>query len=238
MKTTIVILTLISISILFASCKNRLRGKGPTVTQEFFESGFSKVSLDFEADVIYQHAANHRVVLEAQQNVIDRMEIEVTGQTLNLAFKRRTRLVKYEPITVTISSPNFTGCTINGSGNVDVTEGFENLGIDVNVSGSGSVNLQHVQAKNCLLDISGSGHIVGNSGNLEVLDCTISGSGKINFAGVEAEKVITNTSGSGNTSVWATDKLNVNISGSGSVSYKGSPEVEVDISGSGSLSKF
>ena len=239
MKTTLKITTLLfSIAILTASCDNKLTGKGATVSQTFQVSDFSKVDLEFNADVQYIYADNYSVTVQAQENVIERMAIHNRAGILGLTFKRRTRLVKYDKISVTVLSPEFSGAEINGNGNISVRGAFPTQNVALKISGSGAISIESLTANNCEVDISGSGDVYVGEGSINKLYAEINGSGELDFRNTEAKSITNVMNGSGNSFLWVTDVLNVEINGSGSVSYKGSPKVSVDISGSGELNNI
>ncbi len=84
MKTTIKlsIITLLA-AFAFASCsKERIKGTGSNVTETFNISDFSKVDLSFGANVNYIYDNNYSVEVDAQENVIDAMDIEKNGSTI------------------------------------------------------------------------------------------------------------------------------------------------------------
>ena len=237
MKTTIKlsIIALLAAFTLSSCSKTRIKGSGPTITENFNYSNFSKVDVAYNADVNYIYDNDYSVEVSAQENVIDAMDIEKNGSTICLKFKRGTTLVKYDKIRVTIHSPEFDGANVSGSGDLYVQGNYQSTSVNLDVSGSGKIDIQEIQSTNVEADISGSGKIEVHNGSASSLSTRISGSGKMYFDGMEADDVDTRTSGSGKTMVWANDNLDVRISGSGDVYYKGNPTINSDISGSGKL---
>ncbi len=236
MKTIKITTILIAaIAILGISCKNKLRGKGPIESQTFTVGSFSKVDLSYSANVNYAYGEKQSVIIQAQQNVLDRMEIKTSGNTLQLDFKNRTRLLTYDEITVTITSPAFNGASISGAGNVNVFGEFTTGDVNIDVSGAGKIEIQSIFANRMYTDVSGSGDVRIFNGKVDYFETNISGAGSVDAFNLESKAASVSTSGAGTTKVWATEKLTVDISGSGSTTYKGTPAVEVDISGSGSL---
>ncbi len=240
MKTTIKlsILALFAAFALSSCTKNRIKGKGPIISETFNISNFSKVNLDFSADVDYVYSNDYYVEVEAQENVIDRMDIEKSGSTLCLKFRTGTYLVKYDRVKFTIHSPEFEGGNVSGSGDIYVQGNFKSNNLNLDVSGSGKIDIQNVDTRNIDADVSGSGRIEAQGGTAVNVNTKISGSGRILLENVESEDVSTKTTGSGRTQVWATANLNAKITGSGHVYYRGNPNISVDISGSGKVKKL
>lgn len=237
MKTTIKLTTIALLAaVVFSSCsKNRIKGTGPIVTETFNISDFSMVDLAISADVDYIYGPDYSVEVDAQENVIDAMNIKKSGNTLCLKFRTGTSLVKYDKIKFTIYSPEFEGASVSGSGHLYVLDNYKSRNLNLNVSGSGRINIENIETTNVDADISGSGRIEVENGIARRVSTTVSGSGKISLENLQADDVDTRTSGSGSTKVWANDNLDVRISGSGNVYYKGNPRISKSISGSGKI---
>jgi hypothetical protein len=220
----------------FSSCtKNRLKGTGPTVTENFSIENFDQVDLNIDAEVNYTYGADYSVEVNAQQNVLDKMRIERISNVLFLTFEDNINLQYHNQITINVTSPEFRGADISGSGCVNVRGSYTADIVSADVSGSGKIDIEDIVANRLNIDISGSGKITVLSGRADDVNSDISGSGKIYLENLEAKRVRTETTGSGRTNVWATESLFAEITGSGSVYYKGNPTVESNITGSGKL---
>ena len=237
MKTTIKLSILAVLAALtFSSCtKNRIKGTGPTVTETYQATNFSKVDLSIAAEVNYVKGADYSVEVLAQENVQDRMKIDKIGDVLCISMKPNTNLIIHDDITINITSPEFDGADISGSGCIYVTGDYTATNVSADISGSGKIDIENLEMTRLDIDISGSGQITIDNGLTDRIDTDISGSGKIYIDNVEAKEVKTSTSGSGLTQVWATESLDVDISGSGDVYYNGNPAIDADIAGSGKL---
>lgn len=240
MKTTIKfsMLALLAAFTLSSCTKNRIKGTGPTISETYSISNFSKVALEFNADVEYIYDNDYYVEVEAQENVLDAMDIEKNGSTLCLKFKTGTYLVKYDKIKCIVHSPDFEGGNVSGSGDLYVSGNFQSNNLNLDVSGSGRIDIADIETTNLDADISGSGKIEIHNGTANKVNAKISGSGKIYLEDLEANNVETKTTGSGTTKVWATNNLDVRITGSGDVYYRGGASVTTSISGSGKLHKL
>lgn len=237
MKTTIK-LAIMALTVVFfaSSCsKERIKGTGPTVTETYNESNFSKIDLSLDAEVNYTKGSDYSIEVSAQQNVQDRMKIDRIGDVLCVSFKPGTSLWNHDKITITITSPEFTGADVSGSGCVNVYGDFVSTNVNTDISGSGKIEIESLDATSLNVDISGSGQITIDNGFADKINTDISGSGKIYLDNVESRDVETSTAGSGRTQVWASDNLDVDIAGSGDVYYKGNPSIDADIAGSGKL---
>ena len=212
--------------------KSKIRGEGPTVTQDLDLPAFDAIKLSMDADVYVRQGSQQSVRIEAQQNMIDNIKKEVSDNTWRITTDRW--VTRHDPIKIYITIPKLTEASVSGSGNLMGETAFS--GSDrfmTGVSGSGNVKLE-ITCDELDARVSGSGNVrlAGSTGSLTA---KISGSGNIKAEDLAAKTCNVQVSGSGNSSVNVSDELDVKISGSGDVSYKGRPKVSSRISGSGDL---
>ena len=215
---------LIALMAFFSSCE-KVVGDGPVVQQIIPVSGFSKLSVSVQSRVNYSIGPDYRVEVMAQQNIIDILRFEKSGEELTIKLKPGVWIKKNEEIIVNITAPDLKAVNLSGSGNVLVSGPLTGSHLDLKVSGSGNLEVQQATITD---QLSGNGSTLNE--NLKV-----SGSGNIQLTGVQASKAITDISGSGNIKVKVSQTLDAHISGSGSVYYLGSPVVTSHVSGSGNV---
>ena len=224
------------ISILVISCKKiTLIGEGPIVTQDRILNNYSGVNLRCNAELIFREDANYSIKIMAQQNILDAMITEVEGSNLVIRYKNDVQVSSHERITIMVTGPAANSLRISGIGNIKTLDPIHPTILDLDISGSGNINLNSVTTNYISANISGSGNIIIGGGSSGEEKLNISGSGNMNLADIITNRVTTNTSGSGTTRVNATQLLDVTISGSGSVYYKGNPAINTHTSGSGSI---
>ncbi len=225
------------LAVSFTSCKkhlfNSIKGKGNTVTETRNLSGFNKIDLSIDADVHYVQDSVYFVELSAQQNVLNVITTDIDAGKLKIEFKRW--VLKHTKITIVIHSPELREVDLSGSGNFESPSDIVTSSLELNVSGSGDIDLAAVHADELKVKISGSGDISVSGGAATNQQATISGSGDIDMDDLAANNSDAKISGSGSISVWAVNQLKATISGSGNIRYKGNPVVNTNISGSGSV---
>ncbi len=226
---------LIALMAFFSSCE-KVVGDGPVVQQIIPVSGFSKLSVSVQSRVNYSIGPDYRVEVMAQQNIIDILRFEKSGEELTIKLKPGVWIKKNEEIIVNITAPDLKAVNLSGSGNVLVSGPLTGSHLDLKVSGSGNLEVQQATITDQLSgNVSGSGSITVFTGSTVNENLKISGSGNIQLTGVQASKAITDISGSGNIKVKVSQTLDAHISGSGSVYYLGSPVVTSHVSGSGNV---
>ncbi len=237
MKIAKMILPVALLFVVLTGCKkhifNSIKGKGSTVTETRQLTGFNKVRLEIDAEIIYVQDANYYVEISAQQNVLEVIETEISAGELEIDFDKWVR--KHNPITITIHAPDMRGLHLSGSGNISVPGTLTTNSLDIKVSGSGNIAIDSLVCEELEVNISGSGDITVSGGSVNNKKATISGSGNINMVDLQSNNAACKISGSGDITVWVEEHLDATISGSGNIRYKGSATVDTHISGSGSV---
>ncbi len=210
-----------------------LEGHGDVKTQARTVKPFKKISLGIDAKVILVKDSVQSVRIEAQSNLLDAIDTEVSGDCLNIesegCFSTNHQIIVY------VSLPELTGVEIGGSGDIEGKSNFPVEDLDLQINGSGKISLE-VSAKSIDATINGSGDIF-LSGSTRDFKGEVAGSGNINADKMPADKSKVEIHGSGNAYVFAIRKLDIDVAGSGNVYYKGSPDISSNISGSGKLEK-
>lgn len=230
-------------------------GTGNIITETRTVDNFEQLSLSIHADVILTQGKETSLQIEAEDDLIDKIQTTVRNGELSIELKRGfLSLSPTKPIKIYVTMQDITGLDIqasgdivaseinthslnlqiSGSGNMDI-EGITTDALNIDISGSGDAEIDAVTADTLNIDISGSGDIEINEGATTEQTTRISGSGGYHAKEVQGEVAFIRISGSGNVETWVQESLEVNISGSGDVSYYGRPNVTQNIYGSGSI---
>jgi len=221
---------------------------------------FTKINFRVPGKLYLRQGSPQKVELEGSKEFLAELETRVEGGRLVIGKEGKwnwgwnwgdnDKVIAY----VTVKDLN--AVSVSGSGDLIAETKFISSEMDLNVSGSGSLQIEVEVSGDMEADVSGSGRIdlkgtcrnfnsdVSGSGRVimstsvkETADFGISGSGKIEASGT-AREVKANISGSGR--VYAAnleaDKCEVRISGSGDVQINVKSELDANISGSGTVS--
>ena len=232
------LLVIVALVIAFFTSCDKVVGEGPVTTTDRTVAQFSGIDVSVPADIYYYTGTEYKVQIQAQQNITDLIETDVSGSTLQIHFNRNNVNIKSGSVRINVTSPTVNSIRISGSGNLYVPVRIEADNFQLSLSGSCGAEIDSLIANSFASSISGSGHIKVLQGSTHNIEVEISGSGDVDMLGVTAANVTTHSSGSGTIKVTATSKLDAHISGSGMVYYKGSPDISTDISGSGGVSKM
>jgi hypothetical protein len=211
---TLQISFVILLAIFFASC-SEIIGSGKIVTQEKTLGSFTKITNSGVTDTIIKHGSKVKVVISADDNVIEFISVKVSDNELFIDTKGLNYTNTHMKVIITM--PTIKSITNDGSGDTSCS-GFNNL-TDLSIlnDGSGDIEL---------------------SGKIVKLDITNDGSGDVRASNLEADNCNAINSGSGNLEVFCSSSLNVKNSGSGDFSYKGPAIVgKLVNSGSGDILK-
>lgn len=221
---------------------------------------FNAVTYTVPYSVTFVPADEPYVRLDGDEDLFDRLEIEVDGSELSIRRDEPVlKLWRFNAdngdLSITIGYPELERIRLSGSGDgfaeqienehftIDV-DGSANMAvaelisdsIDLDVAGSGGVTLDEVDAEVIISRISGSGDI-SVQGTTVVQEITVTGSGDYSADQLRAVDTRADVIGSGDIRLWAEGTLHATVTGSGDIRYFGDPEVEERILGSGDITR-
>ena len=202
------------------------------MTQEVDLDLITGFDLESSVDVELRYGKHQKVEVTGYKNHIALLTKDVSRDIWTIDFQENVCTDNFK---VNITLPLITRIRIDGSGDVHSVTPIQAKDLDLEIHGSGDIDLQ-VSASSIDLQIDGSGDVT-LKGNVESLEADIHGSGNLNARNMEAEDADISINGSGDASVNVSDNLDASISGSGSIRYKGSPKVSSSINGSGEVIK-
>ena len=232
---TLTMSTLFMVAALFTtSCDGDhkcIQGSGSYDSRIYNLGEFDELAFYGSGQVVVRHDSIRSIRIEAQNNVLNALNVEVRNGQLQIGRDNCFRGSK--TIKVYVSTPELISANLSGSGSIEGIGTFRSVDFRADISGSGSIDFDvDVQNLNC--NSSGSGEM-RFSGNALYQHLDFSGSGEANNFNLNTRETSIRISGSGDCEVNVSDKLDVNISGSGDVYYKGNPTIKSNVSGSGRL---
>jgi hypothetical protein len=238
MKTLISILTLLIIgtNLNAQMFTKKITGNGKIISENRNLSDYDKISVAGSFDIKLVKGKEGAISINADENLMEYLETEVENGHLKIHPEKGYQLKSAKKITITVSFETIDAISLAGSGNVSTADVLNASELNLNLAGSGEINLS-ISTKNLTSHIAGSGNIK-LSGNSDVLRCDIAGSGNLEGDDLKATASHINIAGSGNVKVHAVSEIHSKIVGSGDVIYTGNPAIEKSKSvGSGSIRK-
>lgn len=233
---TIVTTLIICLTIQANAFTKKVRGNGNVITVNRTTSDYDQVSIGGSFNVTLESGEEGKLVIQIEDNLAEYLITEVNEGQLKIKWKKGINVKTNKNIKITVPFMHIDGVSLAGSGNVVTKDPIKSHNLDLNVAGSGNMNLD-VKTSDLNSKIAGSGNMTVNGATTR-LNCKIAGSG--NFRGYDLTTRDANAkiAGSGNIHATINGQLVAKITGSGSVKYEGNPDVEnVKVAGSGSVSK-
>jgi len=221
---------------------------------------FNKLSFRVPGKLYLRQGSPQKVELEGSKEFLSEVETKVEGGKLVIGKEGKWNMGwnwgNDDKIVAYVTVKDLNAISVSGSGDLIGETKFITSDMDLNVSGSGGLQIEIEASGEMEADVSGSGHIdlkgtcrsfnsdVSGSGRVvmattikEKASFGISGSGKIEASGTASEvKAVLSGSGRVLAANLETNKCEVRISGSGDVEINVKSELDANISGSGSVS--
>jgi len=234
MKNFKSILLSIALVSAFAACNkdNCIDGNGGNVSRNYNMADFNALSIYGDAQVTVTKGADRAVRIEAQDNVLNELNVAVSSGTLNIGkdncFNSGTNKLK-----IYVNTPTLIGLTSSGSVDITSNDTFTENSFSTVLSGTGTMDI-NIDVANFQSSVSGTGTVIARG---KATNQFFASSGDANFECFDliGEDVDIDVSGTANAEVHATKTLNIEVSGSATIYYKGNPSITQNISGTATI---
>lgn len=199
-------------------------------------SDFKEIVLALPADLYITQGNKNEVLIEADDNALEKINTEVRNGKLTIGFEKRYNFRGFSKIKIYISVQEIEKLSLTGSGRIISNSPIKAEKIGFLLSGSGLIEISELAAGKVGAMITGSGDIkVQGKNKANYLDATITGSGDLESVNLTFDKASLIITGSGSMNTSIVDELNAVITGSGKIYYKGNPVIDARITGSGKI---
>lgn len=232
MRTHHILFTFVT-SLFIPACQaTHVKGSGDVVKRSITVAAFHGIEVEGSMDVVLTQGATQSVVVEAQANLIDLLELDVSKGVWSIETKEDYSTDK--PFIVHITAPVIDKVEVDGSGDVTCNGVFKSAAMDLSVEGSGNITM-NFQSEKASAAVAGSGDMT-LTGTCTKLSVSVAGSGDVNAKALKAADASVDIAGSGDVTLDASQRLDVSIAGSGDVNYAGKPaNINRNIVGSGEV---
>ena len=220
MKTThvktpvIIVFTILSLfsnyaySISFEDIKKETRNVGE----------FNEIGLAIPANLYLTQGSKNEVVIEADEDLLEKIETEIEGSCLNIKFEKWYNYKGMGNINIYITVKEIQKLVISGSGDIVAKSAIKSDKLKFVISGSGSVLIDDLTSNDVCAVITGSGDVrISGKSKANSVDVTVTGSGDFESANLEFEKGEFNITGSGSIEAFVSGELEAFITGSGKI---------------------
>jgi hypothetical protein len=194
----------------------RIEGSGDFETRNYDLEGFDSIRIDGVFVVRVTAGEDFAVELEAEDNLIEYISIEVRRGTLVLDLEDDVEIETDEEFRVTISMPELVEIDGNGVYTLRAT-GLDNERTEISTEGVGEIELE---------------------GKTEELFVSCQGVGDMELRDLVAQNADIRVEGIGEVNVFVEQDLRARVSGMGEVRYAGNPDsVDDEVEGFGSIKR-
>lgn len=218
------------------SSAERVKGNGEVTSENRDLPDYDKVAVSGSFDVLLLSGKEGNIRIEAEENLMQYIETEVSDGVLKIRTKEGYNLSPTEEMKITVPFEDLDAVALSGSGEIMSSDRISSRDFRIALSGSGEIGIL-LDTEKLEAAISGSGEI-GLEGSADEAQLALSGSGDVKASDFEAKNIKAVISGSGDMAVFASEGLEATVSGSGDITYRGNPaRQDFRTSGSGSIAK-
>lgn len=193
------------------------------VDRRYAVTDFDRVVVEGPYIVRLSTGRSSAAVASGSQAALDRLSIDVNGQTLRI---RRNRSywggnpgAQEGPVTVELVTRNLRSARLIGPATLDI-EQAEGLRVDLIVEGSGRLRASSVAADNLSIGLAGSGRLE-LAGTAETVNADVQGTGDVDASALRAENATITTTTTGTISLEVVRAANVSAFGLGTIEISG-----------------
>jgi hypothetical protein len=215
----------------------RSESGGPIVGRDYKVGEFNRIDLGGAYDLTVRTGSAPTVHARGGQNVIDKLEVEVRGDTLVIRPKKKGLDIGWNShgkVELTVTVPALRAASLAGAGDIRIDrvagDSFEG-----SIAGSGDLRLDKVEVATVKFDISGAGSVNVTDGRARHAEYGITGAGDIHAKGLTSETASISIAGAGGVQASATKTANVSIVGAGDVNLAGGAKCSVSKVGAGDV---
>ena len=192
-------------------------------------SDFERVVVEGPYIVRLTAGRSSSAVASGSQAALDRVSIDVSGQTLRIRRNRSSwggnMGAQEGPLTIELTTRNLRSARLIGPASLDI-ERAQGLRVDLIVEGSGRLRAAQVAADNLSLGLAGSGRLE-IAGTAETLNADIQGTGDVDASRLQAENATIIAGTTGEVALQVERAVTVNAYGLGNVVIAGRADCTV-----------
>ncbi|MFB0612175.1 head GIN domain-containing protein [Aurantiacibacter poecillastricola] len=197
----------------YANGARQIEGSGNVVRREVAIGNFDRLELGGPMDVEIRQSATPGLVIMAEDNLIDLVEVEVEEQGGTLVLSTRGSFRTRIGLRAVATVPDLESVSITGSGDIDLA-GWEADRLDLGIEGSGDIRL---------------------NGRVDTVRAKIDGSGDIDLRSADIREARASVNGSGDIRLGSLDRLTARINGSGDIDARDVRVVDQAVYGTGDI---
>ena len=213
----------------------RVKGSGHVITENRSTSDFNSIDVSGAIDVYVRQDSATSVKVEADDNILEYIEVHTEGSRLEIYTENNIRLRPSNKIKVYISSPEYKEIQVSGASSVRCENEITSDVLDVNLSGASEGRLE-LNAPKISVNVTGASN-ASIKGKTKDFEGSASGASEIRGFDLLSENADVDASGASHIEIYASVRIDGQSSGASSVNYKGNAQSSVEKSGASSVNK-
>ena len=214
----------------------RVKGSGHVITENRTASGFNSIDVSGAIDVYVRQDSGTSVKVEADDNILEYIEVHTEGSTLAIYTEGNIRLKPSHKIKVYVSNPQYKDLRVSGASTIHSENEISSADVlHIELSGSSEGSLE-LNAPRVSVNLTGASN-ANIKGKTKDFEGDASGASEIRGFDLLTENADVHASGASNIEIFASVKITGQASGASGVNYKGNAQATVDKSGASSVNK-
>lgn len=212
---------------------NIITPAGRTTTRSLDLAGFDKLDISHAFTVDVTQADAYKVEITVDDNLLDRLDVRVSGDTLYIGLKTVT-ISGPATMQALVAMPALRSLNLSGATRGTIHGFASQQTLDVTVSGASQLS-GDITCGDARLDVSGASR-VELRGAAETVRAVVSGASTLALDAFPAGDVDVEASGGSRATVNVNGRLNATASGASTVLYTGEPvSVRENVSGASTI---
>jgi hypothetical protein len=208
-------------------------GSGNLVTKQYPFTNFTGVSAGSVFDVTVKPGATPGVSVTVDDNLVEYLDVNTSGDRLNLHLKSNTN-IRNGTLKAVVTMPELTSLDLSGASKGHVQGCRSAKALDIDMSGASHLE-GDLESGDMHMGLSGASHanLKGTAGNLRL---NVSGASHADLEGLQIKDANVDADGASHATVRPSGRLQARASGASNVRYAGQPaNVDKQTSGASSV---
>jgi len=190
----------------------QINGNGHVISKTFDLHHFDRISVGGSFQVILTQSTDQQVVIQVDENLLQRIEVTVVDGTLQLSTRSMQNPTK---LVAEIHVASLASLDASGATDVSTTAPFNGANIEIEASGASDISFNGNFTK-MEIDLSGASKLT-LVGKAQTMHAEISGASDLKAADFEVGNASVEASGASNATVNVTENLNADESGASDI---------------------
>lgn len=210
-----------------------VQGTGTNTTNAIPVDHFTKLEIEGVFDVILKQGNESSVIIDADENLQDHIEVDVRGEVLTISTGK-VKIKKSNRAVVTVIFTELKEIVHNGVGDIRSFNTINCKDLELEIIGVGDAELS-LNCTNLVLEYNGVGDVILD-GIVTHAEFEVNGVGDLKAFDLTVENMDLEQNGVGNSEINVTNELSIDFSGVGNIRYTGKPKIKkISKSGIGSV---